>query len=326
MNTRAILFLVVIISCTTQSLFAETTTSEKPTTKNRRAHFRAQRKEQLDKRNKLPSKRFDDGKRGSVHYTFQHMSYQELEEGKQKLIQEKNYDVAIEYAKQQIAVATDTEVHLTPDILLEIADLLYAKQDYDKAWKAYAQWATQYPGANKIITSEIQKTQHILGTEITKAITLVQGAHQNDTERIICTQSEHAAFRAVDAAYRCTQDKDRDQTQTSATIELAEKFLKNKDRFKTHRVTVESIKTACYEKLMASELSICSFYRQQGNHAVVHTRLALLEEEYGTKFPPTKNFVLAYRTNHYGEQGDAKMEIPTTLITSTPKTHAADRF
>lgn len=329
MNTRAVLFLVVILSYTPYLLSAENTTPENAKTKSRRKHFCAQRKKREEHRKKVaPAKRFDDGSRGTVHYTFQYMSYDELEEAKQKLIQEKNYETAIEYAKQQIAIATDVQIHLVPDVLLEMADLLYAKQDYDKAWKAYAQWGAQYPGANKNITTELQKTNHTLSAEITNAITARQGSWAQVSDLIPCTQAEHAAFRAVDASYRCTHDADRDQTQTLATIELADKFLKNKIRFKTHCLTVECIRTACYEKLMTSELSICTFYRLQGEHEVVNTRLALMEEEYGTKFPETKNFVLAYKSAHYGEPGEPKIEAPATLITnnSAPRTHAADRF
>ncbi len=337
MNTRAVLFLVVMFPFIAQSISAQTTTPEKPITPNQRGPGRADRSERRkkrrllkeEKRKHIPPRRFDDGKRGSVHYTFQHMGYQELEENKQRLIQEKNYDAAIEYAKQQIAIATDAQTDITPDVLLEMADILYVKQDYEKAWKAYAQWVVQYPNAQKEIASEIQKTQHALGPEIVQALSMVPTSEVNESELMACKQSEYAAFRAVDAAYRCTQDPDRDQTQTHATIELADKFLQNSAQFKAHRPLVQSIRTACYEKLIKSELSICTFYRIQGNHEVAQNRLAMLEEEYAAQFPQSKNRIVAYRAAHYGTPNTATTDAPATLITenrAVPSTHAADRF
>lgn len=347
MNTRTVLFLVVILASTPLYPAAKTTTNENSSAntaaslteaeklpsegkkKSRRKNAQKRREAQEERRAKAPKKRFDDGSRGSVHLTYQYMTFQELEIEKQKLIADKNYDSAIEYAKQQVAIATDAEAHLVSELLLEMSDLLYAKGDYDKAWRAYAQWAIQYPGANKKIASELQKIQPELQAEIVQALTILKGSGTlSELELINCTLTEHAAYRAVDAAYRCTEDHDRDQTQTIATIELADKFLQHKDRFRTHRATVELIRTACYEKVITSELNICSFYRQQGNHDAAKARLAMLEEEYSNKFPQTKKHVVAYRTQHYGETSDVPVEAPATLIaTDTSKpSHAAHRF
>jgi outer membrane protein assembly factor BamD (BamD/ComL family) len=337
MKTRAILIIVILSACAFSHLdihATKTTKTEKKKSRagvkknQRRKKAREERKAQEERRKKAPKQRFQVEPDRSVHFTYYDLTFQELEQEKQKLIADKSYDVAIEYAKRQIAVATDAESHLTPDILLEMSDLLYAKGDYDKAWRAYAQWAVQYPGANKKVSSSLQKMQPELNAEITKTLTVIKGSGiLSESELITCSLSEHAAYRAVDAAYRCTEDHDRDQTQTQATIELADKFLQHKDRFKAHRTTVELIRTACYEKLITSELSICSFYRQQGNHDAAKARLALVEEEYGTKFPAAKTHVIAYRTQHYGEKTETPVEAPATLLTkSSEKGHAADRF
>jgi len=320
-----------MLSCLPSYLFAKKNKEKKTDRVGRREKAQKERKAHKERLANAPKKRFDTGERGTVHYTFQHMTFAELEKAKQGLLVDKSYDAAIEYAKQQVAIATDTESHLVPEILLEMSDLLYAKQDYDKAWRAYAQWVIQYPGANKKISTELQKMQPEISAELTKMLTLVSGSSiLSETELLRSSLSEHAAFRAVDAAFRCTQDPDRDQTQTHVTIELADKFLQNKDQFKTHRMIVELIRAACYEKLIASELSVCAFYRSQGDHEAVKTRLTLLEEAYSTKFPDTKKHVIAYRTKHYGETPAEPIEAPTTLLTktSTPSTkgHAADRF
>jgi hypothetical protein len=330
MNTRATLFYFVILACLPSYLLAKKTPKKESDKVTRRKKAQEGRKAYQERLANAPKKRFDTGERGSVHFTFQHMTFAELEEAKQVLIADKSYDTAIEYAKQQGAIATDAEAHLLPGILLEMSDLLYAKQDYDKAWRAYAQWAVQFPGAHAIISSELQKMQPELSAELTNMLTLVRGsAVLNESELFRCSQTEHAAFRAVDAAFRCTQDPDRDQTQTHTAIDLADKFLQHKDQFKTHRTTVELIRIACYEKLIASELSICAFYRSQGDHATVKARLDLIEKEYGTKFPAAKNHVVAYRAQHYGEIPAESLDTPGMLLTTTtttPKTHAADRF
>lgn len=323
MNTRTTLFIAAIVSIITVDLYgAEAMSAQKPK-KSRRAVLREQRKEQLA-RPSAPAKRFDDGtSRGSLHRTYQYMGYAELEEGKQKLITERNYDTAIEYIKQQMYVATDTEAHHIPDLLLEMADLLYAKQDYDKAWKAYAQWALQYPGASKKIVVEAEKASRAIAIEVATAADML-------ADLATCTQIEHARFRAVDAAFRCTEELDRDQTQTHTTVELADEFLKQRDRFITHRTAVEKIRTACYEKLIDSELNVCTFYRLQGNTQAVSTRLALIEEEYSVHYPTSKTRVLAYRATHYPDtvdMGDANTQKAILLAQTEPKKpHAADRF
>gem|GEM_PF-6120436 len=290
--------------------------------KSRRTRLKEQRKEQLAKPN-APTKRFDDGSRGSLHRTYQYMGYAELEEGKQKLITESNYDTAIEYAKQQMHIATDVQAHLIPDLILEIADLLYAKKDYEKAWKAYAQWALQYPGATKKIVVEIAKGGRSIALETAK----LEGAL---ADLVSCSQLEHARYRAVDAAFRCTEDLDRDQTQTHTTIELADEFLKQRDRFITHCDAVDTMRTACYEKLISSELNICTFYRLQGNNAATTARLALIEEEYGTKYSGSNTRVIAYRAAHYPDMLDLEdQNIKDTVLivqTEPKKLHAADRF
>jgi tetratricopeptide (TPR) repeat protein len=324
MNTRAVPFFIAILA------YLPAITEEIPEKQSRRKKAQKERKAYQERLAKAPKKRFDMGDGpGKVHFTFQHMTFAELEEAKQVLIAEKSYDTAIEYAKQQGAIATDTEASLLPGILLEMSDLLYAKQDYDKAWRAYAQWAVQFPGAHEKISSELQKMQPELSAELTSMLTLVRGsAVLSESELFRCSQTEHAAFRAVDAAFRCTQDPDRDQTQTHLAIELADRFLQHKDQFKTHRATVELIRSACYEKLITSELSICAFYRSQGDHATVKARLELIEKDYGTKFPDAKKHVVAYRAQHYGETTAEPLDAPGTLLTTTttPKTHAADRF
>lgn len=328
MNIRAVPFIIAIanfalLSSANEVFEASVDAPVEKRRTGRRTKLRADRKERKEAMNKAPKKRFDVGNApGSVHRTYQHMSYQELEEGKQKHIADRAYDVAIDYGKQQMAVYTDAEAQFVPDVLLEMADLLYAKKDYDKAWKAYAHWALQYPGATKKIVVEAENAQRAIALEFAQAM-------ESIADLVTCTQIEHARYRATDAAFRCTQDIDRDQTQTQVTIELADEFLKQQKLFITHHAAINTIRTACYEKLIASELGICSFYRLQGNTKVVEARLALIEEEYATPFPESKNLVVAYRTAHYPETilaNDASRATLVTQHTEAPKTHAADRF
>lgn len=299
MNTRAIILFAAIIASIAPSTYTQDPDTTQSPKKTRRAHFRAKNAPKKVKKQGPPAKRFDDGKSsGSVHATYMHMNYEELETELEKLIADKYYDVAIKYIERMIAITTETEEHKTPALLLKVADILYLKQDYEKAWKPYAQWEQKYPGA-------MQKMD------------LPDSPYQ----------AEYALFRAIECSKQCLQDLDRDQTQTHATIELTDRFLKKRSVFKTYLKQVEEIRTLCYEKLIASDLNICTFYRQQGNDAIVHTRLALLEEEYGTAFPATKNLVVAYRSTHYPDSLSGAEKQDTLIVESKPtKTHAADRF
>ena len=115
------------------------------------------------------------------------------------------------------------------DLILELADGLRAIGKLDPAAARYAEFSQFYPGHSK---------------------------------------TEYALYRAVDCSFQRTRSFDRDQSKTLDTIELANTFLE-RPGFAEHRADVETIRTSCYERLIASELNVCDFYlKAEKNHAV----------------------------------------------------------
>ena len=181
-----------------------------------------------------------------------------------------------------------TDIDALADHLLELGDLLFESEKYVKAVKVYREFTQLYPGDTRV---------------------------------------EYALYRAVSASFKCTHEPDRDQTPTHETIELADAFLARGDIFTTHRTEVEKIRTECYQKLVASELNVCSFYLDRGETDVVENRLAIIEKEWADSFTPTKNMVQAFRETRI-EGIENIDESPTALLVAKnkPKTNMADRF
>jgi outer membrane protein assembly factor BamD (BamD/ComL family) len=263
----------------------------------RKRHRRKKQVKKSPSSSLKPLRLYEDQDVGTIHRTFMHMSFEELESEKNVLIQKKQYDSALKYLRRMLILCIDTEGSKLADLLLEVGDVLYEQKEFDKAWQAYGDWCLQYPN-------------HV--------------------------RSEHAHFRAVDACYKCTNSPDRDQTKTHKTVELANRFLQRRGEFTTHRDAVADIKTSCYEKLIDSELTICTYYRQQSEHTIVANRLRILEEEFKSVYEPTTALVTAYRDQHYPSDGPATLQNTTVIAsttesqsqTDTPskKSHMADRF
>lgn len=142
------------------------------------------------------------------------------------------------------------------DHMIELADLLFKLENYKKAVGIYRDFIRLYPGDSRI---------------------------------------EYALYRAVCSSWKCTHSPDRDQTPTHETIELAKEFLRRKSVFKNHVEEVKTILADCYKKLVESELNICSFYRDRGQTDLMEKRFAMIEEDWGAVFEPTKTMILAFK-------------------------------
>lgn len=115
---------------------------------------------------------------------FRNMSYEELVEAKNQHVATKNYDVVLRYLEKIMPLCNDlNELH---DLMLEMADILFEQRDFEKAGKMYQEFATLYPGSQKI---------------------------------------EYAKYKTIDCNFYQISDAERDQSKTKETIELAEGFL-----------------------------------------------------------------------------------------------------
>lgn len=73
-------------------------------------------------------------------------------------------------------------------------------------------------------------------------------------------EAKDAAYIAIQAQYLSTLIPSRDQTNTHATIEQAENFLKKYETDTQYRQSVKDMANACYHKLLENEVAIVKTY------------------------------------------------------------------
>ena len=162
----------------------------------------------------------------------------ELKEGLEKALEEKDYDTATKYLDALRMVCTDTEE--LKNILLQLADLYYLRQEWAKAERAYNEFVMLYPGAQKC---------------------------------------DYAHFRAVLCGSKLCLEPDRDQTKTQEVLKLADEFI-IAHKTSEHLVEVTELATECREKLLASDVNVFNFYMHNKNYRAAQKRLDTITKEH----------------------------------------------
>jgi len=176
---------------------------------------------------------------------FKKLSESKLFKSTRKTFRDMSFD-ELKVARTHHKVHSDTHVKYTErmltlcdeaaaraELLLELADGMRVLGKLDIAAARYTEFSQFYPGHAK---------------------------------------TEYALYRAIDCSFKRTKSFDRDQSRTMDTVELANTFLE-RQAFTTHRADVEQIRTACYERLIASELNVCDFYFKANKMHAVERRL-----------------------------------------------------
>lgn len=162
----------------------------------------------------------------------------ELKEGLQKALDENDYETATKYLDALRMVCTDTEE--LKNILLQMADLYYKREEWAKAERAYNEFAMLYPGAQKC---------------------------------------DYAHFRSVECGFKLTLEPDRDQTKTQEVLKSADEFvIAHKDSGYLNEVI--TIATHCREKLLASDINVFNFYLHKKDYKAAQKRLDLISKEH----------------------------------------------
>lgn len=260
----------------------ESSTELAPTAQSQEASQEAPKQKKRRRKRKSREK--------TAYITFNTMTYDQLVERKDILVNDDNRTMAIKYLKRILTLCTDA--NLLAGHMLQLADLLFENESYQKAVKVYREFISLYPGSKRI---------------------------------------EYALYQAISASFKSTHSPDRDQTPTHETIELANTFLSRGDIFNTYATEVTTIRNECYKKLVESELNVCSFYRSRKQDEWVEKRIAFIEEDWGNTFEPTKTMIQAFReSGEMPIQPAAILEdTPGALrVTETekPKVRMVDRF
>ena len=152
--------------------------------------------------------------------------------------------------------------------LVELADLLFDCSKFEKADRIYTEFTNLYPGNQQI---------------------------------------EYALYRAILCSFYQTLDAERDQTKTEKTIQLTDNFLERVDIFRQYKDEVHRIRTACYQKLVASEINICAFYIKKNNYQSAQKRLNSLRIEWLPKIPVVESQIIALEIALAEKKGNKKI-------------------
>ncbi|CAN5158407.1 hypothetical protein BH09DEP1_BH09DEP1_0100 [soil metagenome] len=162
----------------------------------------------------------------------------ELKEGLAKALEQKDYETATKYLDAMRMVCTDTEE--LKNILLQLADLYYLREDWAKSERAYQEFVMLYPGAQKC---------------------------------------DYAHFRAVLCGSKLSSEPDRDQSKTQEVLKLADEFiLTHKNSEYLEQVTI--LATECREKLLSSDINVFNFYLHNKNYKAAQKRLDIISKEH----------------------------------------------
>lgn len=165
-------------------------------------------------------------------------SITELQEGLKKALEQKDYETATKHLDALRMVCTDTEE--LKNILLQLADLYYLREEWAKAERAYQEFAMLYPGAQKC---------------------------------------DYAHFKAVECGFKLTLDFDRDQTKTQEVLKFAEEFTaSHKESHYLNEVI--TIATQCRQKLLASDVNVFNFYLNKNDYKAAQKRLDIISKEH----------------------------------------------
>ena len=218
--------------------------------------------------------------------TYQDFEYDELVEAKNAQVAKGNTYVAIKYLEQLMKLCTD--VNLLAEHLLELGDLFFIDQQFQKASHIYTQYCALYPGNEK---------------------------------------QEYALYRSIMSAFACILPIDRDQTQTEETLARTEIFLKQ-DHFTQYRDEVTQIQIKCYEHLAANECNICNFYLTRGKLTAAEKRLKKIRSHWLPKIPTIEPDIIALEAqlNEKTEEIKLLYEQHIKLAYNKKSKHMADRF
>jgi outer membrane assembly lipoprotein YfiO len=182
--------------------------------------------------------------------TIRTMSFEELEDQKDIRLASGNVEMAIKYLQAMMPLCDDLQK--LNMIILEVADLLFERDELKQAEAYYREFCTLYPGDEKI---------------------------------------EYALYKAILCSFNMILIPDRDQSKTHKTLELVDSFLNRQVIFTSYLEKVLEIKHACLIRLLDSEMSIARNYLKQNKYVAVQQRIAYMRLNYLDTIPEFKDMV-----------------------------------
>jgi len=154
--------------------------------------------------------------------------------------------------------------------LIELADLLFDCSKFEKAGKIYTEFTMLYPGNDQI---------------------------------------EYALYRAILCSFNQTLEPDRDQTKTIETIQLIANFLDRADIFSKYKSDVYQIQHTCHQKLISSDIGICTFYINRGSYYAAQKRLDGLQQQWLPKIPTLESQIILLEITLAEKKGETEIAL-----------------
>jgi outer membrane assembly lipoprotein YfiO len=219
-------------------------------------------------------------------HTYMDMNYDELIVAKDAQKAKNNISASIKYLDQLMKLCNN--ISALADHLLELADLLFIDQQFQKALHIYVQYCALYPGSEK---------------------------------------QEYALYRSIVSSFACILPVDRDQTKTEETLALTEQFLQQ-DHFTSYKDEVLTIQTQCYQQLATSECNICNFYLTRGKLTAAEKRLKKIRSHWLPKLPTIESQIIILETQLAEQKEETILltEKRIKLANNKKTKHMADRF
>jgi outer membrane assembly lipoprotein YfiO len=188
----------------------------------------------------------------SARKTLSYKNYEELKQSKNERMAANDKPGALRYLEKMVPLCNDlAELKL---LMLELADLLFAMEDYTRSADMYREFTLLYPGSDEV---------------------------------------EYALYRAILSNFKLTLDAEHDQSKTLTTKELALAFLERSELFTVYAKEVEDILMQCEQRLLANDISIFNFYVKRQDISSAQNRLSLIKKDYLTKQIPDVQLQIA---------------------------------
>jgi outer membrane protein assembly factor BamD (BamD/ComL family) len=204
--------------------------------KNKRREKYLERKKQAE----------DKKQTGLISKSIREQDACELKHNLEIYLKYNNYDLAIKYIEMLIAKVTDFVV--IRDYRLQLADLCFKTEKYQKAGSVYTEYYESYPGD---------------------------------------ANAEYALSQAILSKYKQVRACDQDNVVTQEVIDLSKQYLQNKSYQKYQKQILELF-DACSYQLFESEVKVFEHYFKQGNLKSAQRRLDYMIEKILPKLPNTK--------------------------------------
>jgi outer membrane assembly lipoprotein YfiO len=198
--------------------------------------------------------------------TMRDMTYEELSLHKNQYIVTQDYETAIKYIEKMMPLCPDLPQR--SELALELADLTFESNSFEKAGKIYLDFIKFYPG-NEMV--------------------------------------EYAYYKAILCSADSILDAMRDQTKTKDTLELIGRYLERQDVFTQYKNEILNLQKLCYQRLAENEFSIIEFYTNHKNFKAVHNRLEGLKKDYVNKIPEIKANILVCEIDMAKKQNNLEL-------------------